>query len=182
MMNICQSVEQIAFCIHAYMWIVASRCKHVMPNSVWFCAFAFAMLEVIIRKTDSFTSHTFCDNGNLKEFTTLTLQPLLFFGRKNKGNPEKNKGISLCGNPHIPGKEIRNARANKKKNRKIGNRKKQGNRKKARVGGSQGARNYLPPPLGRQVYGRYPNPGKQRKSLSTIAFAGSAKIWVPRWQ
>ena len=35
--------------------------------------------------------------------------------------------------------------------------------------------------LGAQVYGRYPNPGKHRKSISTIAFAGSAKIWAPRW-
>ena len=30
--------------------------------------------------------------------------------------------------------------------------------------------------LGRQVYGRYLNPGKHRKIISTIAFAGSAKI------
>ena len=35
--------------------------------------------------------------------------------------------------------------------------------------------------LGRQVYGRYPNPGKDRKTISTIAFAGSAKIWAARW-
>ena len=30
--------------------------------------------------------------------------------------------------------------------------------------------------LGPQIYGRYPNPGKHRKSISTIALAGSAKI------
>ena len=35
--------------------------------------------------------------------------------------------------------------------------------------------------LGRQVYGRYPKPAKHRKIISTIAFAGSAKIWAPRW-
>ena len=35
--------------------------------------------------------------------------------------------------------------------------------------------------LGPQVYGRYPNPGKHRKSISTIALAGTAKIWLPRW-
>ena len=35
--------------------------------------------------------------------------------------------------------------------------------------------------LGRQVYGRYPNLGKHRKIISTMAFAGLAKIWVPRW-
>ena len=35
--------------------------------------------------------------------------------------------------------------------------------------------------LGPQVYCRYPNLGKHRKSVSTIAFAGSAKIWAPRW-
>ena len=34
--------------------------------------------------------------------------------------------------------------------------------------------------LGPQVYSRYPNPGKHRASISTIAFAGSAKIWAPR--
>ena len=31
--------------------------------------------------------------------------------------------------------------------------------------------------LGPQVYGRYPNPGKHRKTISTIAFARLAKIW-----
>ena len=31
--------------------------------------------------------------------------------------------------------------------------------------------------LGREVYGRYPNPGKHRKIVSTIASAGSAKTW-----
>ena len=31
--------------------------------------------------------------------------------------------------------------------------------------------------LGPQVYGRYPNPGKHRKIISTIAFARLAKIW-----
>ena len=35
--------------------------------------------------------------------------------------------------------------------------------------------------LGPQIYGRYPNAGKHRKSISTIALAGSAKIWVPQW-
>ena len=34
--------------------------------------------------------------------------------------------------------------------------------------------------LGPQVYGRYPNPRKHKKSISTIAFAGSAKNWAPR--
>ena len=31
--------------------------------------------------------------------------------------------------------------------------------------------------LGPKVYGRYPNPGKHRKNISTIAFARLAKIW-----
>ena len=31
--------------------------------------------------------------------------------------------------------------------------------------------------LGPQVYGRYPNPGKHRRIISTIAFARLAKIW-----
>ena len=35
--------------------------------------------------------------------------------------------------------------------------------------------------LGRQVYGRYPNPEKHRKIISTIAFAGLAKFWALRW-
>ena len=35
--------------------------------------------------------------------------------------------------------------------------------------------------LGSQVYGRYPNPAKPRKHISTIAFAGSARISAPRW-
>ena len=31
--------------------------------------------------------------------------------------------------------------------------------------------------LGPQVYGRYPNPGKHRKIISTIAFARLVRIW-----
>ena len=64
----------------------------------------------------------------------LTLQPLLFFfEKKSKGNPEKSKGLSLRGTPE---KSLeKKGRTHKKKARKIGNRKKQGNRKKARIGG-----------------------------------------------
>ena len=47
----------------------------------------------------------------------------------------------------------------------------------------QGTQSYLPPPPDRKIelwvtnfYGRYPNPGKDRKIISTIAFVGSAKI------
>ena len=42
------------------------------------------------------------------------------------GNPEKSKGRFLCGAPKTLGKE----RKNSKKAREIGNKKKQGNRKK----------------------------------------------------
>ena len=60
---------------------------------------------------------------------------LAFFGRKkkSKGNPEQNKGFSLCGNAKILGKERKNA---PKKARKIGSTKKARKSKKARVGGS----------------------------------------------
>ena len=37
--------------------------------------------------------------------TALTLQPSLFWEKKNKGNPEKSKGFSLRGTPKILGKE-----------------------------------------------------------------------------
>ena len=35
--------------------------------------------------------------------------------------------------------------------------------------------------LGPHVYGRYPNPTKRRRIISTIAFPGSAKISAPQW-
>ena len=70
--------------------------------------------------------------------TSLTLQPLLFFfflKNKSKGNPEKSKGFSLRGTPKFLGKGRKNAQ---KTAREIGNRKKQGNRKKARVASRAG--------------------------------------------
>ena len=48
-------------------------------------------------------------------------------------NPEKSKGSSLRGNPKILGKE---SKMHKKKQGKSENDKKQGKRKKARIGGS----------------------------------------------
>ena len=48
--------------------------------------------------------------------------------------------------------------------------------------------NYLPPPPESKIElwvakstVDTPNPAKHRKIISTIAFAGSAKIWAPRW-
>ena len=53
---------------------------------------------------------------------------------------------------------------------------------------TQGTQNYLPPPpeskielwVAKSTVGTG-NPGKHRKIISTIAFAGSAKIWAARW-
>ena len=35
--------------------------------------------------------------------------------------------------------------------------------------------------LGPEVYARYPNPGKHRTIILTIAFAGSSKSWASQW-
>ena len=51
--------------------------------------------------------------------------PTLHFLGGKKGNPEKSKGVSLCGTPKILGK----GRKAHKKTRKIGKQKKQGKKK-----------------------------------------------------
>ena len=59
-------------------------------------------------------------------FPALTLQPLLFWKKSNKGNPEKNKGFSLRLTPKILGKGRKNAQKKTKSEKKQGNKKKQG--------------------------------------------------------
>ena len=68
---------------------------------------------------------------------TLTLQPLLFFG-KSKGSPEKSKGFSLRWTPTVLGKERKNAQKSKE------NGKTQKARKKRILGsGNRGSRQKL---------------------------------------
>ena len=59
---------------------------------------------------------------------SLTLQPLLFWRKKSKGNPEKKQGFFYSRNPQNPWqrKEKRTKKQGKSENEKKGNRKKQG--------------------------------------------------------
>ena len=66
-----------------------------------------------------------------KNPTTLTLQPLLL--KKKQGSPQKSEGFSVRRTPKIPWKK---ENTHKKQGKSENKQKAQGNRKKARIGGS----------------------------------------------